>query len=117
MGGRVSGKEGELEGGWRGNVGVKEDGRERYIERVRMREDTEERGRERAREGGVGGGGEGGERGGNTTYKVPRSLRQERGGMIAISITCVGRNGTSFLLLSHTRRQSVNPKCTRIFTQ
>ena len=81
---------------------------------MRKGEDTEEGGRERAREG----------RDGNTTYKVPRSMRQGGGeggggggGVSAISITCVGRNDTSFCYyISHTRRQSVNPKCTRIFT-
>ena len=62
---------------------------------MRKREDTEEGGRERAREGGVEEREEG--RDGNTTHKVPRSMRQEGGGgMIAISIACVSRNGTSF---------------------
>ena len=68
--GRVIG-EGELEGGWGGNEGVKED-------EERGREGEKERGHrggkgERARE--VGGREEGS--GGNTTHKVLRSMRQE----------------------------------------
>ena len=50
----MGGKEGELEGRWGGNEGVKEDGRERYI----YREGEKERGPRGGREGERGGGGE-----------------------------------------------------------
>ena len=61
---------------------------------MRKREDTEEGGRERAREGGGGGGGEGGERGEHNLQSS--QVYETRGGVSAISITCVGRNDTSF---------------------